>query len=273
MSNIYRSINEPKNRNPLRLKLGVAYFTLKKHLFWTFGGLKFARRSELCSSAMLEHKHFTHQTPLLRHLRGIDVSLEQNKITNLHLALSKINGIILQPGEAFSFWRMIGRPTRRKGYLEGVILRKGAFESGIGGGLCHLSGFIYWMTLHTPLTVTERHRHGYDTTLDKFFGSDATCFYNYKDLMIKNNTSQPFQLWMEIGEDYLRGAWISDVPPICKYEIYQKEHLIHKEDWGGHTRHNILHRKIYDLNDALIDDEFVAENHAIMLYPPEEGNA
>lgn len=178
--------------------------------------------------------------------------------------------VTLQPGETFSFWKMIGRPTRRKGYLEGVILHKGSFGSGIGGGLCHLSGFIYWMAIHTPLTVTERHRHGYDTTPDKLFGSDATCFYNYKDLMITNNTEQPSQLHIEIGKDQLRGAWKSGAPPACRYEVYEKQSAVQHEDWGGCTRHNHLHRKIYGLGGNIIGDEFIAENHAIMMYSHSE---
>jgi len=263
---IYRAVQQPIERNALRQKLGVAYFTLKKHAQWAFGGMKFGKISD----ARLGHEHFAHQTPLLRHLKGVDIRLEQNKITNLHIAAAKMHGVIINPGEVLSFWRLIGKPTRRKGYLNGVILRRGAFGEGLGGGLCHLSGMLYWVTLHTPLTVAERHRHGYDTTPDKLFGSDATCFYNYKDLMIKNDTGQPFQLMLEVGENHLRVAWMSDAPPDFTYELYQKEHLVHKEDWGGYTRHNHLHRRAFDLDGALVGDEFVAENHAIMMYPPEE---
>jgi len=261
---VYRSIQQPKYRSALRQKLGTAYLTLKRYMLWTFGGIKFAKKG----AYELGSEHFTHQTPLLRHLRGIDISLEKNKIANLHIAIDRIHGVVLKSGEVFSFWKLIGRPTRRRGYLEGVILRRGTFGSGIGGGLCHLSGFIYWMTLHTPLTVAERHRHGYDTTPDKLFGSDATCFYNFKDLMIKNNTAQPFQLLIEVGEDQLRGMWKSNAPPAFKYEIYEKESVIHLEEWGEYTRHNHLYRKIYDINNILVGDEFVAENHAIMMYPP-----
>ena len=260
------TIHQPKDRGALRLKLGIGYFRLKRHMLWRFGGIKFAKPA----ADKLGHEHFCHQTPLLRHLRNIDISLEQNKITNLHLALEKINGVILRPGEVFSFWKLIGKPTRRKGYLEGVILQRGEFSSGLGGGLCHLSGFIYWMTLHTPLTVVERHRHGYDTTPDKFYGSDATCFYNYKDLVIKNNTDRPFQLQMEIGEDHLAGAWMSDAPPVCTYEIYEKEASVRKEEWGGYTRNNIVHRRVYDFDGLIVGDEFVAENNAIMMYEPED---
>lgn len=165
-TNVYKPVPQPQPKGAMRQRLGVAYFRLKRRLRWIFGGTKFAKISCIEPS----YTHFENRSPLLRHLAGIDPAFEQNKITNLKIALSKTDGVVLQPNETFSFWKMIGKPTRSKGYVDGVILRDGAFDSGLGGGLCHLSGLIYWATLHTPLTVAERHRHGYDTTPQKFLG-------------------------------------------------------------------------------------------------------
>ena len=265
---ISKSIHQSKNRNILRQRLGVAYFTFKRRLFWIFGGIKFARKGQ----GELEYAHFNHQTPLFREWQDVDPQLEFNKRTNFAIVLSKIDRVVLHPGETFSFWRLVGKPTRRKGYIEGAVLRNGRLGGGIGGGLCHLTGFTYWMTLHTPLTVTERHRHSYDTMPAGWpqpFGSDATCFYNYKDLMVTNNTTQAFQLRLEADESHLRGAWLSCTPPACKYEVYQKEHSIGREE-GGHMRHGTLHRKVYDLDGTLKYDEFISENSALMLYPPRD---
>ena len=257
---VYRKIEQPKSRNVIRLKLGTLYFRMKKRLQWAFGGMKFARQN----THKQPYVHFMFESPLIRHLVGVDPALEQNKIKNLYIAIAKVQGVTLRPGEVFSYWKMIGKPTRRKGYVHGVILEKGEFGSGIGGGLCHLSGLIYWTTLHTPLTVAERHRHGYDTTPDKFFGSDATCFYNYKDLSIRNDTPHTFQLSLEITDNHLIGTWLASSPPTHTYEVYEKEGLIHLEDWGRHTRHNHVHRKIFDMAGTQTSDEFVAENHAIV---------
>ncbi|MCK9911052.1 VanW family protein, partial [Microbacteriaceae bacterium K1510] len=89
--------------------------------------------------------------------------------------------------------------------------------SGVGGGLCQLSNLIYWMTLHTPLTVTERYRHSYDVFPDAErtlpFGSGATCYYNYLDLQISNLTEQPFQLQIALTESHLAGEWRANLPP------------------------------------------------------------
>jgi len=265
---MYKPVQKPKNRHNIRLKIGKTYFTFKRYLQWWFGGKKFAYTRK---ETTLDYEHFSHQTPLLRKLKDVDMYLQHNKIVNLRIAIPLLNGIIINPGETFSYWKLIGRPTKRKGYVEGMILKNGSFEAGIGGGLCQLSNLIYWMTIHTPLTVIERHRHGFDVFPDSDrtqpFGSGATCFYNYLDLMIENNTEQPFQLSLEVTDKVLKGAWKSTFAPICKYEVYEKEHLI-QAMYSWYTRHNRIFRKKYDLGGSLLADEFVVENHAIMMYAP-----
>ena len=153
---------------------------------------------------MLPHVMFAHRTPLLRQLRNVDMWLQHNKVRNLRIASRKVSGVIVMPGETFSFWRLIGNPTRRKGYVEGMVLFCGQVRTGVGGGLCQLSNLIYWMTLHSPLTVTERHRHSYDVFPDSGrtqpFGTGATCAYNYLDLQIENRTPHPWQLVVDLTD-------------------------------------------------------------------------
>ena len=259
---------KPILRSKHRLFFGKTFFTIKRHLKWIFGKTAFAKRTE----DILPFKCFSHSTPLLRKLKDVDMYMQYNKITNLNIALKKVDKVTIYPGETFSYWRLIGKPTKRKGYLDGMILQNGTFTAGVGGGLCQLSNLIYWMTIHTPLTVIERHRHGYDVFPDSNrtqpFGSGATCFYNYGDLMIRNDTDQVFQLDLKVTEENLEGAWLSDKPMKCSYEIYEKEHIIQPEYWGGYTRHNLLYRRVYDLAGECVNEEYVVENHAIMMYSP-----
>jgi vancomycin resistance protein VanW len=268
------SVEKPKIRGPLRLALGVAYFRVKRRLLWRFGGIKFAR---LCPSNAdmakeITKEHFAHKTPLLRKLKDVDMYLQHNKIKNLQIAISQINGITIHPGEVFSYWRLIGKPTRRKGYVKGMLLKHGRVTAGIGGGLCQLSNLIYWMTIHTPLTVAERHRHSFDVFPDSGrtqpFGSGATCFYNYIDLMIKNETTRPFQLVLSLTDTHLKGKWLSNSPPEFRYKVYEKSHAIRSHFWGGYTRHNLIHRKVLGLCGKTLDDQFIAQNHAVMMYNP-----
>ncbi len=153
-----------------------------------------------------------------------------------------------------------------------MVLFYGNVKNGTGGGLCQLSNLIYWMTLHTPLTVTERHRHSYDVFPDSNrtqpFGSGATCAYNYLDLQIKNETTNTYQLVVYLTNTHLVGEWRSDTPAIRKYEVYEKEHSITHEYWGSYVRHNKIHRKVFNMNNEQIDDEYITENHATMMYEP-----
>ncbi len=122
--------------------------------------------------------------------------------------------MLIRPGETFSYWKTIGKPTRLKGYQKGMNLYYGSFRAETGGGLCQLSNLIYWMVLHTPLTVTERHRHSFDAFPDSNrtqpFGSGATCAYNYRDLQIANQTDETYQICLRIEDHDLVGEIRTD---------------------------------------------------------------
>ncbi|KLU61538.1 vancomycin B-type resistance protein VanW [Peptococcaceae bacterium CEB3] len=270
---VYRS-QRPVRRSGLRLWLGKIYFTWRRYFTWLFNhSIKYAMTSQ---AGRLEHTVAVHKTPLYRPLRNVDMWLQENKVNNLKLASAKLDGLILKPGETFSFWRLVGKPTKAKGYLEGMVLTKGTFVAGVGGGLCQLSNLIYWMTLHTPLTVTERWRHTHDVFPDanrtQPFGSGATVVYNYVDLQIKNETGQDYQLSVRVGGTELEGEWRCAQSCPYKYKVYESEHLITQEWWGGYMRHNVIRRKVFDSEQGQpadeFADEFITENHAIMMYEP-----
>ena len=261
---------KPINRTNLRLYAGRTYFTWRRYLQWYLTKKKYART---ITKIKLNYIIFTHNTPLLRKLKDVEMYLQYNKITNLKIAVAKLNGAIIKPGETFSYWKLIGKPSYKKGYLDGLVLcANGSFKPGVGGGLCQLSNLIYWMTLHTPLTVTERYRHSHDIFPDvnrtQPFGSGATCVYNYFDLQIHNGTKEDYQLIVYLTDNSLVGEWRSIKPSLYKYKVYEKEHSFTPNFWGGYMRNNIIHREVYNINNELVDDEFIAENHALMVYEP-----
>ncbi|SFK73213.1 vancomycin resistance protein VanW [Paenibacillus sp. 1_12] len=260
---------QPIKRSPLRIYLGKKYYRCKRYLEWYLGKTKYAATKD---KTLLPYTIFQHKTPLLRELKNVDMWLQHNKVKNLRIASNTLNRLVIKPGETFSYWRLIGNTSRRKGYVDGMILFYGKVTTGIGGGLCQLSNLIYWMTLHSPLTVTERYRHSYDVFPDSQrsqpFGSGATCAYNYLDLQIKNETNQHYQLVIDLTDTHLVGEWKAELPPTQSYEVYEKEHWITREFWGGYVRHNHIYRKVYNIENELIDDEMITENHAIMMYEP-----
>ncbi|MBO4355505.1 MAG: VanW family protein [Clostridia bacterium] len=262
-------MKKPIKRSKLRAKCGMIYYKSKRKLLWLRMRKQFAT---LRQEEPLPELQFTHHTPLLRKLKDVDMYLQYNKVTNLKLASDKINGVIVYPGQTFSFWYLVGKTSAKKGYKEGMVLKNGKVEKGIGGGLCQLTNLIYWMTIHTPLTVTERYRHGYDVFPDSNrtqpFASGATCFYPHLDLMIKNETNKPYQLLVRVGDEDLIGEWRSLDKPEYTYKVIEKNHEMRPEFWGGYSRHNELYREVYDCEGNFVREEFIVRNSAIMMYPP-----
>jgi len=212
-----------------------------------------------------------HQSLLRRKLGNSDPQLQENKITNLKIATSKIDGVIIRPGETFSFWKLVGRTTKSKGYIEGMQLKMGEVKTGIGGGICQLANLLYWMALHTPLVVVERHHHSFDPFPDSGrtlpFGSGASVFYNYVDLRFYNPTNQSFQIKVWVTDKHLKGAIYTDTEMPCSYHIEERNHQFLQKD-GKNYRQNEIWRKTYDkVTGQMIKEELLIENFSEVKYP------
>ncbi|MCL6613912.1 MAG: VanW family protein [Firmicutes bacterium] len=263
-------ILRPKRRSRLRLLCGRLYYAVKRRYDWHLSGKRFARNRGRPED--FPEVHSRHETPLLRPLAQVEMRLQRNKIINLKIAVAALDGLVLAPGETFSYWRLVGAPTRRRGFIEGMVLDHGRVRAGIGGGLCQLTNLIYWLTLHTPLQVVERWRHSYDVFPDAGrtlpFGSGATCAYPSQDLQIFNGTHQTFLLHLWLTDTTLAGEWRGQSPVTHRYEVYEASHAITQEPWGGYVRHNVLRRRVWDAQGNLVADEPLTENHALMMYRP-----
>lgn len=140
-----------------------------------------------------ERQYFTEQIKIVQAVKK--TSLFENKKHNLATAIARIENILIKPGEIFSFWYLVGEPNRKNGYREGRAIVNNQLQSDIGGGLCQLSGLIYYLILKAGLIPLERHPHSQDiyTEETRFapLGSDATVVYGYKDLRFQNTLSAP----------------------------------------------------------------------------------
>jgi len=258
-----------KKRSTLRLFIGKQLYRLLRFVQWAKNrkayNLKMAEEN-------LPYIIFNHSTPLIRKLQNLDMVYQYNKVDNLKIAVGRLNGLVVEPGQVFSFWRNVGLPTRFKGYKVGFTLNQGKVKPGVGGGLCQLSNLIYWMSLHTPLTVIERYRHSYDVFPDSSrtlpFGSGATVSYNYIDLQIENRTAQRFQLSLEVGTEKLSGWWLSDYPVDLVFDVVEEGHRIDYSADGVYSRHNRLRQIARDKKGDVISDQLVAQNDALMMYNP-----
>ncbi|OTQ75743.1 VanW family protein [Gilliamella apis] len=263
-------VDKPKKRSNLRLKLGKEYFILKRKLDWWRNRHAYSvidKNNNTCS-----YSHKKHQSVLLRQLKDVDMYLQYNKITNLRLAIEQLDGSIIKPNQRFSIWQKVGRPSKKRGFLEGLSLHNGQVGKDIGGGLCQLGNLIYWMVLHSDLTIIERWRHSFDVFPDVNrtipFACGATLSYNYIDLQLLNKTNTTYRLNLWLDNEYLHGELLANTPLSYRYEIFETDHVIEQQWWGGYTRHNKIWQRKTHLLDNQIEEKLISENHAIMMYTP-----
>ncbi|GAA5097209.1 hypothetical protein GCM10023210_31950 [Chryseobacterium ginsengisoli] len=137
----------------------------------------------------------------------------ENKVHNLKIVGSKVNNLIIQPNEVFSFWKLIGKPSESNGFKEGRNLIKNNISSDFGGGICQFSSILYFLALQSGLKIIERFPHSIDIykESERFtpLGSDCTVVYGYKDLQIQNPFSFPIQLRCSVSEEELSLSLIS----------------------------------------------------------------
>jgi len=119
---------------------------------------------------------------------------KQNRTTNLSLALSRLRGAVVLPGEVFSFNHEVGERTHKGGYRIADIFANHEIVPGIGGGVCQVSTTLYGAVRRAKLKVVERHRHSLPVPYVPL-GQDATVAYPRRDLKFLNNT--PNALYVE----------------------------------------------------------------------------
>ena len=122
---------------------------------------------------------------------------------NLELACKAIDGTILNPGDEFSFNKIVGERTKEKGYLAAIVYTDGGkSESQEGGGICQVASTIYTCTLLADLEVTERAPHMYLVTYVEP-GMDATIYWPSLDYKFKNSTDMPLRVDASVSGGYV----------------------------------------------------------------------
>jgi len=258
-------------RHPLFYFLSVWTRRIRRYFDWYFGSKKYANK---LTNKKLGFRVKKHQSVLLKKLGGSDMQLQINKLTNLKIAAKQISGILIYPNETFSFCKLVGLPTKKKGYLLGMELSFGKARAGIGGGICQISNLIHWLVIHSPLTVTERYHHSFDPFPDDGrvlpFGSGATIFYNYRDYQFANNTEQTFQINLWFSKKCLEGELRVSEELDFAYHVYEKEHQFLKIE-NEHYRKNEIWRERYFKkgHGEILETELIAKNFAKIMYTPE----
>jgi vancomycin resistance protein VanW len=210
-----------------------------------------------------------HASPLRRELVGAGQALQDGKVVNLRLAATRLDGLLIRPGETFSFTRTVGNCTRRQGYVDGLRLEGGVPVAGVGGGLCQLANLLHWLVLHSPLTVVDRSEHSVDPFPDRDrvvpWGVGCTIVYNYVDLVVRNDTTATFQLRFRVAEPDLRGELLVDRLLGTSYEVEARGEEFVLLDGTVHRRNEIW-RRTTDGRTGEVAAELVRRNCARVLY-------
>lgn len=253
---------------PLTYRVAVQKNIAIRNINDFFSNQKFAVKK---SEEKLPVLIYEHKSLIRRVLGNVDMTLQENKAVNLSIAAPKVNGVLIRPGETFSFWKLVGKITATKGYKDGLTISNSSVTSGIGGGMCQFTNLIHWMILHSPLDIVEHHHHdGFDLFPDFNrqipFGTGTSILYNYLDYRVKNNTDMAYQLITYVTETHLCGELRSTEPLDIKYHIQSENECFVREN-GSVFRMGQVYRNCVDKHTGnLLSRECIRKNHAKVMY-------
>lgn len=197
----------------------------RKKCFYGKMRLDGARYAEQFSGEPLPNLIFESALRMVNEDSGFDIQYQYNKVHNLKLAASTMDGVLIRPGETFSFWKLARRADKDQPYRDGLVFQQGKIVPARGGGLCMLSDLLFWCFLHTPLTIVERHGHSVESfpavmAEGQPCGTDATISEGWRDLKVRNDTEQTFQIGITFDERDITGRIRADAPARARYSVY-----------------------------------------------------
>lgn len=259
--------------NPVFYAISTRKGIVTRHVKDAASGLRFATKKD-GDVALLPNVVSTHKCRLIKTGKGIDPRLQENKAVNIALASASISGMIIHPGETFSFWRTVGDTTARRGYKDGRVIVDGKLRPGIGGGLCNLGNTVNLLVLHSPLQVTEFHKHSDALSADHGprvpLSAGTSVSYNYIDYRFKNTTDQDVQLVLWTADGFSYGELRSQREFPYRYEISEEGHHFQKEG-DAYYRVSRIYKDTYDkVTGKLVDRELIWNNHSQVMFDPAE---
>lgn len=251
---------------PLRVKQRKLFFYLK---------MRFDRNrySKIIQNERLPYEVFYASFSMINEESGHDIQYQYNKVHNLKLAAATMNGLLIKPSETFSFWMRARFADKKIPYKDGLTLVYGKVIGQYGGGLCQLSDLIYWMFLHTPLEIVERHPH----TIRSFpasgipQGAEATISEGWLDLKAKNRTSRLYQLVFEFTEDSINGFILSDSPAECRFEVEARDVVYIRRKDSMFEQANVYRKYLDAETGTVVSEDFLYTDRCEIGFNPPEG--
>lgn len=253
--------------NPVFYAISVRKEIIKRHIKNFLSSEKIAKTIQ---ADKLPNLVWESHANMIKRAPGINLTHQLNKAVNIDLASQKINGILIRPGESFSFWQTVEKTSKRKGYKEGRIIQGNKLIAGIGGGLCNLGNTIHLLVLHSPLKVTEFCKHSDALAPDEGkrvpFSAGTSVCYNYLDFKFLNTSDQNVQLSIWCEGETLHAELRSERPFPYRYELIEEDHHFKKEG-EKYYQNSTIYRNVIDREtNEVTDKELILTNHSEVMY-------
>lgn len=179
---------------------------------------------------------------------------DEKRNTNLALACQILDGLILQPGEEFSFNGAVGERTKERGFQPAPAYSGDTLVNHYGGGVCQVSSTLYNCALLADLEITDRRSHGYVVRYLPI-GMDATVNWGTTDFCFRNNRNYPIMLKGEVSDGLVK-MWILGVDDLDYYIVMEDYH----STAGGYTYGSSYRCKYDKETDEQISRELEARS-------------
>ena len=205
---------------------------------------------------------------------------------NIARAAANFYGVVVAPGEEFSFNRYLGSVSEADGYEVGLIIIGGRTLRGVGGGVCQVSTTLYQTAFWSGFPIVERWEHGYMVGYyndGEGPGMDATVYSPIVDFRFINNT--PYHLLIEnyyneefesltfkfystsLGRRVVKSEpeYANVVPPpeedVWEFDAEIPEGTVEQYDYAAEGATVTIQRQVYNADGELIDDKTFVSNY------------
>ncbi|MBU2579554.1 VanW family protein [Patescibacteria group bacterium] len=180
-----------------------------------------------------------------------------NRIHNIKTGATKFNGLILTPGEEFSFNNLLGGSGAEQGFLPELVIKNYQTIPEYGGGLCQISTTFFRAAVNSGLKITERKAHAFPVVYYSPQGFDATIYEPKPDLRFINNTPSHLLIQTAIeGTKLTINFYATDDGRKVKID---GPYTLEKKENGSMKA--VLTQKVYDANGEITEEQIFYSNY------------
>ena len=205
---------DPETQSATESKVGIAFDVAEAQPLWDAA----STGDTVTIPATLTQPEMT-QERLQKHLLADKLATKttslsgssSNRITNVKLAAEKINGVILQPGQTFSYNDVLGQRTKANGFKEAGAYSGGQVVQEVGGGICQVSSTLYYCAMVSNLKINTRTCHYFPVAYIEP-GMDATVSWGGPEFKFTNSREYPIEIKAYVEKDSITvEIWGTDV--------------------------------------------------------------